>query len=287
MEIKGIDVSKYQGQIDWKQVKEAGIGFAMVRAGITSLSGDVTEDPRFAENMSRAAEAGIPAGVYLYMKASTPVAAQNAARSLLSLLEKYQVGYPVAFDIEDAVYREKTAQENTSILLAALRAARKGGYYPLVYASTSFMQYQLIPDQLEEYNFWIADYRGSMGYPDKNQVGMWQSGTGRVSGITSIVDLDTSYRDYAKILKDEGLNHLKPEISSWEIQVFRFREKTRADEIAEALRALGYYSVVVPRDAEWQIRVFQFNSRDRADDVSHAIRLLGYYNEVLPYTPPA
>ena len=281
-QIKGIDVSQYQGNIDWKAVKADEIRFAMIRAGYCEADGTLKLDTRFHANISAAVAAGVNAGVYLYSYARTAEAARQAAAALIPLLKGYTVSYPVAFDIEDELYAGLGQAESAAIAAAFLDEVRAERYYPILYSYTYFLTENLDMSKLSDFDLWVADYRGYVGYP--GDYGMWQfSSTGKVDGISTRVDMDVSYRDYPTLIRGMGLNQLEPAEPKWMIDIFRFREESRAEEVADGFRKLGFYSVAKPMGDQWKVEMFTFRERARAEEVSGAVTTLGFYNVVREY----
>lgn len=278
----GIDVSKYQGRIDWSKVRADGVKFAMLRAGIAQANGDITVDRCFYRNLRGAAEAGVDVGVYVYLLTTSGEAAANAARQVIAMTEGREVTYPVACDFEDRSYFNGSRAHNTSIVKGFLEEVQKEEFCPLLYTYTAFANEYLDMGALLDYGLWIADYRAQVGYP--GEYTMWQhSSAGRVDGVSTNVDLDISYVDYPTLLREQGKNNLRPtDGGKWRIDIYSFKKRSRAKEVAEAFQTLGLYCEVVPKGAEWAINMFSFSERERADKVSAAIRTLGYYNEVHP-----
>ncbi len=213
MEIKGIDVSKYQGEIDWEKVRADGYEFAIIRVGWCGYDGLVTQgfDNYFDKNMKGATEAGLNIGVYLYSYAKTPEAAVVAAGEVLKFVEPYNLLYPIMFDFEDAeLYSGFSRDLNSRICSAFLNEIEANNYYSMLYSYTYFLSAYLDMTTLEKYDLWVADYRGYVGYT--GDYGIWQySSTGSVDGIVGNVDLNISYKDYPAIIKAAGLNGQLPE----------------------------------------------------------------------------
>jgi len=198
---KGIDVSRWQGTIDWNKVKAAGIDFAMIRAGYCGYAGNITQDPQFAANMKGAVTAGIDVGVYLYSYAKTASAAKTAAAELLELIAPYQLTYPVAFDIEDEINVAMGKAENTAICKAFLSTIAGAGYCPILYTSKNFAESSLTMSELP-YDLWVAhvDVAQTTYAGDYT---MWQySWTGSVAGISGDVDLNHGYKDYPAYIRE-------------------------------------------------------------------------------------
>lgn len=208
MELYGLDVSQYQGAVDWRKVRQAGKQFVMIRMGWCGYNGTITWDQRFEENIRGAAEAGLEVGVYLYSYADSAASAQAAARSVLDRLAARRVTYPVALDMEDRMYWSTGKAANTTVAAGFLDTIQAGGYYAMLYTYTSFAITYLDMQKLGSYDLWVADYRSSVGYT--GPYGIWQyTGTGKVDGVSTAVDLDVAGKDYADIIRKAGLNHLE------------------------------------------------------------------------------
>ena len=206
----GIDVSKYQGEINWRQVAAAGVQFAFVRTGWGGYAGGIEEgyDPRFVQNITGARAAGIPVGAYLYSYMNTPAAAHAAAESMMRLVEPFRPEYPLVLDFEDsATYAALGANRNTAIVRTFLEDLEQGGYYAMLYTYTNFANNYLNMRELARYDVWISDYRSAVGY--RGSYGIWQySNHGHVNGIATPVDLDHAYQNYPAIIRRAGLNRL-------------------------------------------------------------------------------
>lgn len=197
MKKTGIDVSHHQGIIDWKQVN---VDFAFIRAGWSWYEGGMNIDKRFVQNASDATTAKIPWGVYLYAYDKTPEAAEKSANILADLLDKYKFDYPVAYDFEDNQYLNFSRWSNTQICDAFLKTLQSRGYYCMLYTYTSFAKTNLYMDNLSQYDLWIADYTGKVGWT--GPYGIWQySSKGKVPGIATNVDMNEAYKDYPSIIK--------------------------------------------------------------------------------------
>lgn len=201
-ELKGIDVSKYQGSIDWSKVKSAGYNFAFIRVGYCNYDGTISEgfDPYYEVNMKNAISAGMNVGVYVYSYAKTTDAARVCANAVLDKIKPYKLTMPVAFDYEDSkTYASLGKNNNTAICKEFLQTIQNAGYYSMIYTYTSFADSYLNMSDLASFDTWIADYRGYVGY--KGSYGIWQySSTGTVSGISGNVDMNIAYKNYPEII---------------------------------------------------------------------------------------
>lgn len=207
--IKGIDVSKHNGSINWKAVKAAGYKFAMLRLG---YGGDCrTQDDRtFLTNVAGCERHGIDWGAYLYSYALKERDAQVEAQHALRVLQGLKPTYPIAFDMEDADgYKNKKGNPSNEVLVnickTFLSTLEKKGYYVTLYASKSWLDNQLSSSKLDKYDKWVAQWGERCTY-NKN-FGMWQyTENETVSGIKGKVDANVSYKDYPNIIKSAGLN---------------------------------------------------------------------------------
>ena len=198
MEIKGIDVSKYQGEIDWERVAASGVQFAFIRVGWAGYEGGIDEgfDPCFDRNMKGAIAAGVPVGAYVYSYCKSAEAARRAAREAAARCAPYHLDWPLAIDIEDAAtYKAFSKHDNSVIVAAFLDEARSLGYQPIYYTYTNFANSYLDLAMLAGCDLWLADYRGSMGIAG---AAIWQySSDGAVAGIAGRVDRNIAYKNYA------------------------------------------------------------------------------------------
>lgn len=212
--IFGIDVSKHQGTIDWSKVKAAGKKFVFVRVGWCGYDGRIQAngglDPTFKANVEGALAAGLQVGIYVYSYAKTISAAIIAAKETLSLVKPYKLEYPIAFDIEDAIYTAMKKEDNTAIVKAFLSEIEKANYYGLLYTYKSFAESNLNMADLAAYDVWIAQYADKCTFAGK--YGIWQykgnvpGYMGSCDGINTTVDLNQASKDYAGIIQSKGLN---------------------------------------------------------------------------------
>ena len=201
---KGIDVSRWQSDIDWKKVKAAGIEFAIIQAGYgRELS---QKDEKFEQNYSGCKSAGMPCGVYWYSYARTEAEAEQEAAVCLEIIRDRQLEYPVFFDVEEpAVLRLGKAQVS-KVVRAFLRKVEAAGWFVGLYMSAYQLRDYIEDDVKQRYTVWVAHY--GVGKPDySGSYGMWQkSSTGSVDGISGNVGLDECYTDYPARIKAKGLN---------------------------------------------------------------------------------
>lgn len=197
----GIDVSSYQGIINWKKVKAAGVDYAIIRLGYRGYgTGDIRLDDRYEANMTGAISAGIPVGVYFYSQAITVEEAEEEAQFVLNKLAGFNITYPVVFDMEevddeDARTNPLTQAERTDITIAFCEKIKAAGYTPMVYGNIRWMIMHLDLARLEGYDKWFAQYFKQPFFP--YDFSMWQyTSRGTIDGIPHTVDLNLGLVDY-------------------------------------------------------------------------------------------
>ena len=196
-EQKGIDVSKWNGTIDWNAVANAGIDFAIIRVGYRGYTaGTLVEDPYFKQNIEGATRAGIRVGLYFFTQAITEAEAVEEASMAISLAAGYQLQLPIYFDTEkvegNGRANNMSVAARTAITKAFCETIRNAGYLPGVYASTSWYNNQLKASELADYDIWVAHYANVCGF--KARYHMWQyTSSGSVPGIKGRVDLNIRY----------------------------------------------------------------------------------------------
>lgn len=191
----GIDVSEWQGDIDWQQVKDSGVEFAIIRLGYRrSETGELCTDERALANLQGAAEAGIPTGAYFFSQAVSTQEALEEAEYALSLLEGYTLTYPLIYDWEYLGEEARTADVDARTLTDCIKTfcsrVEEAGFQSMIYFNPHFHENEVLYlEELTDYHFWLAMYDTQMDYP--YQIDMWQySCTGTVPGITGEVDLN-------------------------------------------------------------------------------------------------
>lgn len=195
---KGIDVSKYQGTIDWNLVAQDGVEFAFIRVGNRGWgsNGTLMEDDRFDANIQGAQAAGIKVGVYFYSQAITEEELLEEVDLVLKKIAPYNIECPVVYDVEkvsedDGRMNYLSTEERTRMTLLFCQAIENAGYKPMIYYNTEMGALMLDLVQLEGYDKWFAAYTDTLYYPYEYKV--WQySATGRVQGINKDVDMNIS-----------------------------------------------------------------------------------------------
>ena len=199
-EVKGIDVSSWQKEIDWELVKESGIDFVMIRCGYRNLTNDdILVDPRFDYNISEANRLGIPVGVYFYSTARDEKEVLEEASFVLHTIKDYDVMYPVVYDFE--LYNQKRMEEVSASrindnAIRFLEYMDAHGYRGMIYSNLHYLNKVWDIEQFDDYKFWLAQYDGELNtefdmlqYTDK----------GTIPGISVNVDLNKANFAYELI----------------------------------------------------------------------------------------
>lgn len=199
-----IDVSKWQGAVNWATVKNAGVRHAMLRAGY----GTAGTDPQFRRNVAGCQLHGIHWGAYWYSYATSPEMARQEARCCLQVIKGLKPTMPVAYDIEyePGILALDNAQR-TAMVKAFLEEVEAAGYYGILYASTNFIQTKLNWRELTQYDVWAAQYASKCTSP--LPFGIWQYSSSNPLGIPGYgksLDCNHVYKDYPSIIQGAGLN---------------------------------------------------------------------------------
>ncbi|MCL1881974.1 MAG: glycoside hydrolase family 25 protein [Oscillospiraceae bacterium] len=212
---RGIDVSRWQGDIDWQLVSETGIDFAMLRIGRGTLIYNdelLFEDgfdSRFHEYIEGAQANGIDVGVYWYSYARTIEEIQREARFLVDILGDFEITYPVVLDMEE-IDRAWYIDCPSEMAEAFLEIIIDAGYFPMFYSFMWWLEDRLTPRVRDRFTIWVAHYEVRQTTFSGNYY-MWQyTHYGRVSGIQGDADLNIGYRDFASFIRRHGLNNLEP-----------------------------------------------------------------------------
>ena len=190
---RGIDVSKFQGSIDWNAVKADGITFAIIRCGYRGYgSGALVEDSTYRQNIQGAINAGLRVGVYFYSQAINEAEAVEEASMVLSLVSGYSLPLGVYYDTESVGggrANALSAAERTACAVAFCETIRSAGYSAGVYSYASWFYNALNFANISKYNIWIAQYRDTLSFSYKHNI--WQyTGSGSVNGISKPVDMN-------------------------------------------------------------------------------------------------
>lgn len=232
MQMKGIDVSSYQGDIDFEQVKNGGIDFVIIKAGEYNHTVD-----KFEEYYEQAKAAGLHIGFYWFCDGQTIDEISQEADACIKALEGKQFDFPIYMDLENQYQHDLGKQFCSDAVRTFCGKLEKAGYFTGLYTSTSWLDSVIDQDVKDRYTLWVADWRGYCGYD--GDYGMWQYGAGYVPGINGKtdlniidigystdypgvvlqdgVDLDYSYEDFPSIIIPKGFNNYpKPEENAWE-----------------------------------------------------------------------
>lgn len=199
--IKGIDVSKYQNNIDWKLVAQDGVKFAFMRMGVRGYgTGEIAEDATWRRNIEGAVKNGIDVGVYFFSQAITTEEAIAEADFVLERIKDYDVTYPVVFDFEeitegDARTANMTTAQRTDVTIAFCERVKEKGYTPMVYGNIKWFVEMVDLTRLTQYDKWFAQYFKTPFFPYDFQI--WQyTGKGKVNGVEGDCDINIGFKDY-------------------------------------------------------------------------------------------
>ncbi|MEG1492568.1 MAG: glycoside hydrolase family 25 protein [Oscillospiraceae bacterium] len=211
--MNGIDVSEWQGVIDWEKLRGK-VDFAMLRAGY----GQRTLDKQFERNVRECNRLGIPCGVYWFCYALTAGDARLEAQRCLEAIKPYRIEFPVCYDLEyDSIDRANAkgviiGKELASAMVDAfLGEIEAAGYYAMNYGNQDFLSRIFSPSIPQRWDLWLAAWpiNPDATGPAPRQCGIWQYGAELFDDL-GLVDSDVSYKDYPKLIRAAGLNHLAP-----------------------------------------------------------------------------
>ena len=195
----GIDVSTWNGQIDWSQVARSGVSYAIIRAGYRgSSTGALIRDSAFSRNASGATAAGIRVGIYIFSQATNEAEAVEEASMAVQLASGYHVSLPIFIDVEGSGGRgdRVSVAQRTANIAAFCRTVENSGYKAGVYANKSWFTHNINVGALTGYHIWLAQYAAKPTYT-ASRYDIWQySSSGRISGIKGNVDMNMFYRAY-------------------------------------------------------------------------------------------
>ncbi len=194
----GIDVSKWNGTVDWNAVKNSGISYAIIRCGYRGSSqGSLIEDPKYEANIKGATAAGLKVGVYFFTQAVDEREAVEEASMVLELVKNYRISYPIFLDVEasggraDSISRET----RTAVCEAFCKTIQSEGYVAGIYANKTWLETKLDAGALSAYKIWLAQYAATPTYTGRYDLWQYRS-NGSVTGISGGVDLNISYLGY-------------------------------------------------------------------------------------------
>lgn len=212
MKEKLIDVSTWNGNIDWEKVYKSGVKYAMIRSSFGVESPNQI-DNKFIKNITNAVKAGVKCGIYHYSYAQSVEAAKKEAEFCLKTIKGYNISLPVAFDIEDSSQTGLGKDTLTNIVIAFCDKIKTAGYTPMLYCNPNWLNNYLHKDKLiGKYDLWLAQWGVSSPSYD---CAIWQySENGSVSGISGSVDLNYIYKKYTKSSTSSTSNSTKNDTTS-------------------------------------------------------------------------
>lgn len=204
-----IDVSRYQGEVDWAKVKKAGVGGAILKTVSTNKSyGGIYIDPCFEKNYWACREQGIPVGAYYYTYAQKLDTTKAELAKLWEAIEGKEFQLPIVVDVEENKLKPLSKAALTDLVSYAANEIECWGMYSMVYTYLSYQQTELDMTRLAKYDLWLAAYRKTR--PSSPTHGMWQyTSTGTVDGVKGSVDMSHAYKDYPSIITKAGLTKPK------------------------------------------------------------------------------
>lgn len=196
---KGIDVSKFQGDINWNLVAQDGVEFAFIRLGYRGYgSGKIVADEKYEANIDGAMAAGIDSGVYFFTEAINEKEGIEEADFVIDALAGRDIDLPIVIDLEESASKEDsrtknmTAEERTKVVVAFCERIKEAGYEPMIYGNLKSLMLMLNMEELEDYEKWFAYYHYPLRFP--YQCRYWQySATGKVNGIKGNADLNIAF----------------------------------------------------------------------------------------------
>lgn len=198
----GVDISKLQDYVDFTELRRAGIDFVMIKLGQRGYSsGELSLDDYFADNMRRAADAGLDIGVYFFSQAITIEEAEEEAQFVLEALAEYDIQYPVVFymdtiDNEVARIDSLDKMQRTNIALKFMEIIKNNGYFPMIYGDKEWLIQKLSLGSMIGYDVWLSQEADIPDYP--YQFVMWQYTThGSIAGIAGDANLNICFIDYS------------------------------------------------------------------------------------------
>ena len=212
-----MDVSRWQGDIDWDAVKASGLISGVMLKTVSTNSklskrkDGLYIDPTFERNYAECKRVGLPVGVYYYTYAVSHTSADAELALLKTALTGKTFELPICVDVEDNKLRKLGKQALTDLTAYALATIEQWGFYAMLYTGLYFGRDNLYMtgDALKPYDVWLAAYRSKKPAPEWS-FGLWQyTRKGKIPGVSSDVDLSVPYKDYAKIIAKKGLDRLR------------------------------------------------------------------------------
>lgn len=258
--IPGIDISEWQGHVDFNAVKASGVKFVLIRAGYGRSASQ--EDRYFAEHYTQAKAAGLQVGAYWYSYAISPEDAANEARACLTVLGNRHFDYPIYFDLEEQWQFHQERAFCDSLVKSFCCVLEQNGCYAGLYISRSPLQNYISSAVAQRYAVWVAEYGPCCNY--SGNYGIWQhSSTGSVPGVNGNCDLDYSYIDYAAVInKKQPITRKNPDELAAEVLDGQWGNGT---DRQQRLTAAGYDYAVV------QEKVNRLLNRKSVDQIAREV----------------
>ncbi len=211
--LNGIDVAKYQLDVDWQTAKASGeVDYAIIQAGFGKFSNQV--DPYFHKNMQNAQAAGMDVGIYWFSYAKSVEDAKLEAQACLDVIKGYSFTYPIYYDFEyEWALKTLSVAELSAMVDAFCTIMQENGYYVGVYGSGSYLENSIYRHVLSKYDVWVAEYGDSVKWYT-GEYGMWQyTGSGTAPGVSTAVDKNYCYKDYPSIVGVNPRNGAVPVVT--------------------------------------------------------------------------
>ena len=193
--LNGIDVSNWQGNIDWTRIANSEIDFAIIKAGYRGkMNGNLAKDSKFDQNITGALAAGLSVGAYIFSEAMNYSEGAEEARYLVSLVKNYNIQLPLVIDTENQGGRSSniSVRDRTEAIRGFCETIESQGYTPMIYASTSWLNNKLNMKVLSKWKVWVAQHYSKVTYSGKYDI--WQyTSKGRVDGVNGDVDMNYMY----------------------------------------------------------------------------------------------
>lgn len=232
----GVDISKYNGNVNMRVAKQSGVEFVILKAG----SGARGEDPYFQTNYKNAKAVGMPVGAYWYSYAMNVSEAKGEAIRFLKLLSGKQFEYPVYLDFEDPSQRNISRSTKTDMAIAFMDILEKNGYYTGLYSSGDWINNKFDRARMKSYDVWIAHWYVNTPRCYRSY-GMWQyTNKKQVPGVPSTgeggVDANYAFIDYPNVIKTAGLNGFKKNVQKAEVKgLTKMEEEKLLDQIKQTV----------------------------------------------------
>lgn len=225
---KGIDVSRWQGNVDFNKVKKVGYDFVIINAGYGRYINQ--KDPYFEQNYKNAKAAGLGVGAYWYSYATNASEAKQEAQVFLQAIAGKQFDYPVVYDIEDDKQRGLSNSVIGGMIDAFCGHLEANGYYACLYSYADFLNNKVPAQCKQKYDVWVAAFNINKP-PYNGTYGMWQyTSTGGVSGVNGNCDCNYAYKDYPSIIKNAGLNKFPKPVTKTEPKKTETKTEPKVEE---------------------------------------------------------